>query len=158
VRWTCKEHDDPHLQFSTEAKTSTIGEQQIDYDADTNDTQPTAGLLIRQDPEGPDLLVDAESGETILTCKSFDVAPEEAENARLIAAAGTAASEMPDEYDPVEAMRQLPKMLELLEMAMNGLQHFRGLCPEGRSAKDHEVIDRIKNVLDAAHKDTQTDA
>ena len=136
-----------------------MSEQQPDYD--TDDTQPTPGPAWA---EGTYVIASPNdgrpNGEVILGPRSYgnDIsADEQRANAKLCGAAFTAASELPEEYDPVAAMRQLPKMLELLELAMNGPQHFRGLCPEGQSAKDHEVIGRIKNVLDTAHKDTQTD-
>jgi len=40
-------------------------------------------------------------------------------NARLIAAAGTAAHELPSEYDAVAAVRALPKIVSALEDAYN---------------------------------------
>jgi len=144
--------------FLTDAIAKIVDEQQANYDttSDTEHMEPTPGPWeIDRFPAWEDQIT---SGDYTVATVHYGMAGKARANARLIAAAGTAVSELPDECDPVEAMRQLPKMLELLEMAMNGLRHFRGLCPEGRSAKDHEVIDRIKDVLDAAHKNTQTDA
>jgi hypothetical protein len=76
-----------------------MSEQQADYDAtsDTDHAQPTPGPWTRQHPEKLALLVDAESGEHLVACMATDIPFEEAEaNARLIAAAGTAATKMPE--------------------------------------------------------------
>jgi hypothetical protein len=91
-----------------------MSEQQANYD--TDNTQPTPGPWGRQHPEELDPLVHAESGEFLVMCKATDVPLKEAvANARLIAAAGTAASELPEEYDPVAAVEGLPRLLDALQ-------------------------------------------
>jgi hypothetical protein len=95
-----------------------MSEQQADNDttSDTGDMEPTPGSWVRRYPEELDPLVHAESGEFLVMCKATDVPLEEAvANARLIAAAGTAASELPEGYDLVAAVEALPQLLEALK-------------------------------------------
>jgi len=91
-----------------------MSEQQADYD--TDDAQPTPGAWVRRYPEELDPLVHAESGEFLVVCKATEVPLKEAvANARLIAAAGTAASKLSEEYDPVAVVEALPSLITVLQ-------------------------------------------
>ena len=47
------------------------------------------------------------------------------DRARLIAAAGTAAQELPDEYDPVRAVEALPELLKACQETVEELPLYR---------------------------------
>ena len=162
VRWTCKEHHDPHLRFSTDDITSTMSEQQVD--TDTDDTEPTPGPAWA---EGTHIIASSNdgrpNGEVILGPRSYgnDISGDEQRaNAELCAAAFTAASELPEEYDPVGAVKALPA---LLEVAKEALQEMRWIVEGGSSSRiptEDEAAARhmLAEVLHAVRKDTtQTD-
>jgi hypothetical protein len=111
--------------------------------ADTDNTQPTPGPWGRQYPEELDPLVHAESGEFLVMCKATDIPLKEAvANARLIAAAGTAASELPEGYDPVAAvLEELPRLLDALQT----IARADGTRYAGTDALQHVA----ENALDA---------
>jgi len=105
-----------------------MSEQQADYD--TNNTQPTPGPWRL--PEAGDFLVFQNRGLIIAELDEFDepvVVGEVNEvfnkdtdlpghyeaNARLIAAAGTAASKLSEEYDPVAVVEALPSLITVLQ-------------------------------------------
>jgi hypothetical protein len=88
-----------------------MSEQQANYDTDA---QPTRGPweAITIEKEGTFVDVKGEDSEVA----QMSVAGEEGKaNAFLIAAAGTAASELPEEYDPVAAVEGLPRLLDALQ-------------------------------------------
>jgi hypothetical protein len=90
-----------------------MGEQQADYD--TDDMHPTPGTW-RADYFHNLLLVDALQADTTKLIAEVSQGRDQAEvNARLIAAAGNAASELPGWYDPVEAIRALPQIIQAAE-------------------------------------------
>lgn len=64
-------------------------------------------------------------------------------NARFIAAAGTAAHELPGEYDPVAAVEQLPELLRIVQQLENW-QSRNGTKP---------TLADIHDVLNAARGD-----
>ena len=129
-----------------------MNEQQAD--SDTDDTEPTPGPAWA---EGTHVIASPKdgrpNGEVILGPRSYgnDIpADEQRANARLCAAAFTAASELPDEYDPLAAVEALPLLITALEMMSRaGTFSKEGLI----MAQDH-----ARDVLNAVRKDTtQTD-
>ena len=103
-------------------------EQQVDYD--TDDIQPTPGPwdFSKQMGEAGEAFlaqVWGPDGDSLAVVEPQSPHADEATaNARLIAAAGTAASELPDKYDPVEAMKLLPLLLEAFEEGREGQLAF----------------------------------
>jgi len=133
-----------------------MSEQQADYH--TDDTQPTPGpwkveedgltivTLATYEPDGlPARIADA---------NRFYLGEEEAKtNAELIAAAGTAASELPEEYDPVTAIQALPVLVRALE-TLQGSVDLTG----DDFAEELGKMGVIQSALDAARQHTtQTD-
>ena len=144
-----------------------MSEQQADYD--TGDTQPTPGPLrtkgldvVRDDPLRPDeYWVIASFSEVAPQFphvegdepENLGMGPETAKkNAELYAAAGTVASELPEGYDPVAVLKELPHMLSALKMLVDEVPP-----PDGSGASHRRVVAlscRIKEILNAARKDT----
>jgi hypothetical protein len=94
-------------------------EQQADYDTET-DTQPTPGPAWA---EGTYVIASPNdgrpNGEVILGPRSYgnDIsADEQRANAELCAAAFTAASELPEEYDAEAAVEVLDDLLAVAEL------------------------------------------
>jgi hypothetical protein len=138
-----------------------MSEQQTEYDTDTDDTQPTSGAwsAVRdfndhwyvQCDDARDRL-EGQLCELVTSPKGPHHSEAEA-NARLIAAAGTAASELPDEYDPVTAIQALPVLVRVLET----LQGFVDLTGDD-FAEELGKMGVIQSALDAARQHTtQTD-
>jgi len=91
-----------------------VDEQQTDTDT-TSDTEPTPGTW-RADYFQNLLLIDALQADTTKLIAEVSQGRDQAEvNAHLIAAAGTAASELPEGYDPVAAVEELPRLLDALQ-------------------------------------------
>lgn len=115
-----------------------MSEQQTDYDttSDTDHTQPTPGPWIRQHPEELDPLVDAESGEHLVTCMATDVPFEEAAaNARFIAAAP-------------ELLAACEALTEAVPPEEDGAASYRKALRASRAAR--RAIAKVRN-LGAAH-------
>jgi hypothetical protein len=102
-----------------------MSEQQADYDTDTDDTQPTPGPW-KVGRDGRTVVTTARYEQpnglpaTIAAVDYFPFPEEEANvNAKLIAAAGTATSELPDGWDAIDILEALPKLLRAANMAVN---------------------------------------
>jgi hypothetical protein len=70
-------------------------------------------------------------------------------HARLIVAAGTAAGKLPDKYDPVEVIQQIPEIARLIDR-LHDETHEEGdpdLDQSFRTAPSRETIDRLIGVL-----------
>jgi len=95
------------------AKMVAMSEQRADYDTNTNNRQPRfePWEVMRYDDR---ITVDMAGWDAEIASMT-DVGEKTMANARLIAAAGTAASELPDEYDPVAALKELPRLLDALQ-------------------------------------------
>jgi len=82
---------------------------------------------------------------------------EDAEaNARLIAAAGTAAHELPDKYDAVAAMEELPELIRGLEELVSCLKEaHENAHPEGpmRDRRYGLTVDEAQDTLNADRAD-----
>jgi len=146
-----------------------MSEQQADYD--TNNTQPTPGPWRL--PEAGDFLVFQNRGLIIAELDEFDepvVVGEVNEvfnkdtdlpghyeaNARLIAAAGTAASLLPDGWNAIDVLQALPKLLRAADMAVDSTL-FRDEDGHAYPPDRSQMVD-LRNALNAARKDTtQTD-
>ena len=103
---------------------SAMPEEQAHHEtaSDTEHIEPTPGPWTNKYAGNPDS--DKETmgvktaGEHHVYIAKTNMARPEAENlanARLIAAAGTAASELPKEYDPVKAVEALPLLIDALQ-------------------------------------------
>ena len=106
-----------------------MSEQQAEYD--TDDPQPTPGpWQVTHEPEVDETdirvcrVVDGDCVCCVGLMGNYDYDNEQwteetlrewFSNARLIAAAGTAASELPGWYDPVEAVKALPEIIQAAE-------------------------------------------
>jgi anti-sigma factor ChrR (cupin superfamily) len=129
-----------------------MSEQQADND--TDNTQPTPGPWeIDRSPAWEDQIT---SGDYTVATVHYGMAGKARANARLIAAAGTAASELPEEYDPVAAVEALP---ELLEAAEEALQEMRWIVDGETSSRvptedEAAVRNMLAEVLYVARKDT----
>ena len=106
-----------------------MSEPKAEYETGTDDSQPTQGpwvvrdeypdserytfVIQRDDPYGVGPWNIASVYSSVPPAISKDpVMGDAAEaNARLIAAAGTAASELPDDIDPVAAIKALPSLI-----------------------------------------------
>jgi hypothetical protein len=77
---------------------------------------------------------------------------KEKANARLIAAAGTAAHELPSEYDPVAAVRTLPELLHLAEEFEKVFRVLEKNYP-GKFDTELRSVDKLLATLDAARGD-----
>lgn len=77
------------------------------------------------------------------------------DRARLIAAAGTAAHDLPDEYDAVEAVKALPELIEAVQEAWFFLDGFKaGISHEVPCEQEIEDLDETLNdALQKARKD-----
>jgi len=142
-------------------KVVTMSEQQADYD--TDDTQPTPGPLrtkglevVRDDPLRLDeYWVIASFSEVApqfphaegVEPENLGMGSETAKkNAELYAAAGTAASELPEGYDAVASVKKLPRLLDALRViAGAGGTRYAGM---------DELQHVAKKALDALRKDT----
>ena len=121
--------------------------------ADTDDTQPTPGPWTVYDPHNDAPFINSGPHPSNICRLMFSPHWGDDEvwaNARLTAAAGTAASELPEEYDPVAVVEALPLLITALEMMSRADTFSReGLIMAQNHARD---------VLNAARKDTtQTD-
>jgi len=120
-----------------------MSEQQADDD--TDDTEPTPGPW-----HADNTYISAASGRAIATAARYgddhEGSPEDLANARLIAAAGTATSELPDEYDPVAALEELPRLLGALQT----IARADGTRYAGTDALQHVA----EKALDAIQIDT----
>jgi hypothetical protein len=138
-------------------------EQQADYDttSDTEHTEPTPGHW-RTWQAGVDPLINeecvlaevADREEPLLVAELNRTANEHTDfpghwkaNARLIAAAGTAASVLPEEYDPVKAVKALPSLIAVLKSV-----------ERADATKKEEIISHAKQVLDTLRTDATADS
>ena len=115
-----------------------MSEQQASYD--TGVAQPTRGPweAITIEKEGTFVDVKGEDSEVA----RMSVPGEEGKvNARLIAAAGTAASGLSEEYDPVEVLRHLPEIVDGLE-AYVGRLALHG----NATSREEKAIDALNNA------------
>ena len=123
-----------------------MSEPQAEYD--TDDPQPTPGpwhnergvIRSRLGAFHQDVICE------VYADAAGNKSKEAGQNARLIAAAGTAASELPDVYDPVETMEALPHMLKALRSIA------RGNANESAAALGMQSVAR--SVLQIAEGDT----
>ena len=120
-------------------------EQQADYDTDTDDPQPTPGQW-RAEWFGGNLIVDALREEDTTMIAIVQQREECEANGDLIAAAGTAASELPEGCDPVGAVEELPRLLDALQT----IARADGTRYAGTDALQHVA----EKVLDAIRTDT----
>jgi hypothetical protein len=142
-------------------------EQQADYD--TDDTQPTPGPLrtkglevVRDDPLRPDeywviasFSVAAPQSPHAEGHEPEDLGkgPETAKkNAKLYAAAGTAASELPDGWDAVDVLEALPKLLHAADMAVDSAL-FRDEDGHAHPPDRNHMLD-LRSALNAARGDS----
>ena len=141
-----------------------MSEQQAPYD--TDDPQPTPGPTFDSGPweaEGPPLtgeVVDRSSGavwaadgDLVAETHASPVYGEPSyDRACLIAAAGTAASELGDEYDAMATARGIPERLAALERAR---RYFRKQYRAGeRGALRASILGEIERALEAARGET----
>jgi len=83
------------------------------------------------------------------------------DNARLIAAAGTAAHELPSEYDPVAAVEALPDFIDAANIPSKGdpahanLRDMARTFPNQGDAREFllDLADALEDALDAARTD-----
>ena len=131
-------------------------EEQADYDttSDTDPAQPTAGPWEAVTIEKEGTWVDVE-GEEVEVARMSIPGKEGVANARLIAAAGTAASKLSEEYDPVAVVEALPSLITVLQSV-----------ERANATKKEELImaqNHAKQLLDTLRKEalasdtTQTD-
>jgi len=131
-----------------------MNEQQADYDSDTGDTQPTPGpwSYSKQNGEsGAAFLVQVwgADGDSLAVIEPQHPHIDEATaNARLIAAAGTAVSELPKGYDPVAALQELPRLLD----ALRTIARADGTRYAGTDALQHVA----EKALDAIRTQSET--
>jgi hypothetical protein len=127
----------------------TMSENQGDYDttSDTEHMEPTPGPWeIDRSPAWEDQIT---SGDYTVATVHYGMAGKARANARLIAAAGTAASELPDEYDPVAALEELPRLLD----ALRAIAKADGTRYAGTDALQHVA----EKALDAIRTQPETD-
>ena len=98
-----------------------MSEPQSEYSTDIDDTQPTPGpwenneqYIIKPPSDSGPMIQIADTGKASLRGNRLTVAEAKA-NARLIAAAGTAASELPDQYDPIASVKGLAQLVTAAE-------------------------------------------
>lgn len=126
-----------------------MSENQGDYDttSDTEHMEPTPGPWeIDRSPAWEDQIT---SGDYTVATVHYGMAGKARANARLIAAAGTAASELPDEYDPVAALEELPRLLD----ALRAIAKADGTRYAGTDALQHVA----EKALDAIRTQPETD-
>jgi hypothetical protein len=142
------------------AKVVTMSEQQADYDttSDAEHMEPTPGPWeIDRSPAWEDQIT---SGDYTMATVHYGMAGKARANARLIAAAGTAASELPDEYDPVAAVEALPKVLKALSWALDLIdmydEHLAEIDGEDQVYTDLHCKGKkkAKSALNAARGDS----
>ena len=76
---------------------------------------------------------------------------EAGDNARFIAAAGTAASKLPEERDPIAVMKALPDILKMAEWAVRTTK-FRD--EDGKAhPPDRELMVELRNLLNETRAD-----
>ena len=135
-------------------------DQETDSRSNNGDAQPTPGPWDwspqKGKPGGSYLAqVWASDGDSLATLESRPNSTEASANARLIAAAGTAASELPDGYDPIEVIKALPDILRAAERAVDSTD-FRD---EGEDdlcfPPDRSDMTRLRDTLDTARKDIE---
>jgi hypothetical protein len=145
-----------------------MSEQQADYDFD--DTEPTPGTWRTwQVGEAPLIneecvLAEVADKEQPLVVASLNRTANEntdfpghwKANARLIAAAGTAASEIQEDLNVIDLFRELPKIIRAADRAVDSTR-FRD--EDGRAhPPDRSHMVYLRNALNAVRKDTtQTD-
>jgi hypothetical protein len=139
-----------------------MNEQQADYDSDTGDTQPTPGpwSYSKQNGEsGAAFLAQVwgADGDSLAVIEPQHPHIDEATaNARLIAAAGTAASEIQEDLNVIDLFRELPKIIRAADRAVDSTR-FRD--EDGQAhPPDRSHMVYLRNALNAVRKDTtQTD-
>jgi hypothetical protein len=128
----------------------TMSRQQADYDTDTDDTQPTPGpwdwtpqldttkVCYRAQVWDPD-------GDSLAVLESKPDSLEADANARLIAAAGTAASKLPEGTDPLSVMELLPDIYAVADWTV-GSTKFRD--EDGKAhPPDREFMVQLRDLL-----------
>ena len=149
---------------------------------DTDDQQPTPGpwSYSKQTGETGEAFlaqVWGADGDSLAVLQPHHPHIDEATaNARLIAAAGTAVSELPEEYDSVEAVRALPELVDATDDALSALLSIiveieNGLRPllkslHGSTDEDEAIrealnglsedSDKFRALLRAYHKSMDT--
>lgn len=134
-----------------------MSEEKADY---YTDVSPTGFASAPWEPEGPDknghAHVWGSDGDLVATVCDNPVYGETAfDRARLIAAAGTAAQELPDEYDPVAAVEALPEGLDAARRAIIDLQeaHTSGPPEDSAEAAAQAASHRLKVFMAEAGAD-----
>ena len=171
--WIFEDADGEHYPISQDqvnAMYEPVG-QEAESKSKNGDAQPTRGPWEVQDdsvrlprvyPDGKDFMiaevyVPQGHMSTPITEIQRNVYKEQRANARLIAAAGTAASELPEKYDPVAAIEAINDLLRLAE-DLRQQKSWVVNCDGSRSrtaTKDEVTLYHLSgDILHSVRKDT----
>ena len=133
-----------------------MSRQQANYDTDTDATKPTPGPWdwspqVNQPRACHQAQVWDADGDSLAMLEPTPDPVEAGDNARFIAAAGTAASKLPEEYDPMAVMELLPAIFKIADWVVGSakLEDEDGdLHPP-----DRELVHQLRDLLN----DTRVD-
>ena len=129
-----------------------MDEQQANDDttSDTEHMKPTPGPWeIDRSPAWEDQIT---SGDYTVATVHYGMAGKARANARLIAAAGTAASEMQEDLSAIDLLKELPKIIRAADKAVDSTR-FRNEDGRAHPPDRSHMVD-LRNALNAVRKDT----